>query len=69
MSVTYFVALPFVRSDDGAVPGQAQEAPNEPAAVRLAEILARNTEHGIPSPAAAWYGSGYSRIDLRRVAR
>jgi hypothetical protein len=45
MSVTYYVALPFIRSVDGLIPGQAQEAPNEPAAVRLAQALARNAEH------------------------
>lgn len=29
MSVTYFVALPFVRTEEGIAPAQAQEMPNE----------------------------------------
>ena len=29
MSVTYYVALPFLRADDAVVPGQGQEMPNE----------------------------------------
>jgi hypothetical protein len=41
MSVTYYVALPFVRTDEGIAPGQAQEMPNEPAAVRRAESMSR----------------------------
>jgi hypothetical protein len=34
MSVTYYVALPFVRTEDGVAPGEAQEMPNEGAAIR-----------------------------------
>jgi hypothetical protein len=45
MSVTYYVALPFLRADDAVVPGQGQEMPNERAAVRLAESMSRNPEH------------------------
>lgn len=45
MSVTYYVALPFIRSEDGVVPGQAQESPNEHSALRLAEAMARKPEH------------------------
>jgi hypothetical protein len=45
MSVTYYVALPFIRSDDGVVPGQAQESPNEHSALRLAEAMAQKPEH------------------------
>ncbi len=41
MSVTYYVALPFVRTEDGIAPGQAQEMPNEVAAIRRAESLSR----------------------------
>lgn len=37
MAVTYYVALPFVRAEDGMAPGQAQEMPNEQAAIRRAE--------------------------------
>ena len=42
MAVTYYVALPFVRADDGIAPGQAQEMPNEGAAVRRAESMSRD---------------------------
>ncbi|MGB6538629.1 MAG: hypothetical protein WBF58_22020 [Xanthobacteraceae bacterium] len=41
MSVTYYVALPFVRADDGFAPGEAQECPNEAAAIRRAEVMSR----------------------------
>jgi hypothetical protein len=42
MSVTYFVALPFVRTDEGIAAGQALEMPNESAAVRKAEVMSRD---------------------------
>jgi hypothetical protein len=45
MSVTYYVALPFGRSEDGISPGQAQELPNEVAAIRRAEALARHPDN------------------------
>jgi hypothetical protein len=41
MSVTYYVALPFIRTEEGVAPGEAQEMPNEGAAVRRAESMAR----------------------------
>ena len=40
MSVTYYVALPFIRGE-AIIPGQ----PNEPAAIRLAEMMSRKPEH------------------------
>jgi hypothetical protein len=46
MSVTYFVALPFVETEDGMLAaGQAQECPNEGMAIRRAEALAAKPEH------------------------
>ncbi|AMN43193.1 hypothetical protein [Rhodoplanes sp. Z2-YC6860] len=45
MSVTYYVALPFGRSEDGISPGQAQELPNEVAAIRRAEALSRHPDN------------------------
>lgn len=42
MFVTYYAALPFVRSEDGSASGQAQECPNEQSAIRRAEALARD---------------------------
>ena len=45
MSVTYFVALPFVQSEEGIAPGQAQEVPNEHSAIIKAEALSRKPEN------------------------
>jgi hypothetical protein len=42
MAVTYYVALPFIRTEDGAAPGAAQEMPNERAAIRRAESMSRD---------------------------
>jgi hypothetical protein len=39
--VTYFVALPFVASDDGVAPGEATECFNPTAVVVRAEALSR----------------------------
>ena len=41
MSVTYYVALPFVPTEEGIAAGQAQECPNEGSAIRYAEALSR----------------------------
>ena len=46
MFVTYYVALPFVRTEDGMVAGQAQECPNETSAVRRAENMSGQAENG-----------------------
>jgi hypothetical protein len=42
MSVTYYVTLPLIRTEDGVAPGEAQEMPSESAAIRRAEAMARN---------------------------
>ena len=42
MSVTYYVAIPFVKTEDGCAAGEAKELPNEGAAIRYAESLSRN---------------------------
>jgi hypothetical protein len=42
MSVTYYVALPFLRTEDGVAPGEAQEMQSESAAIRRAEAMARD---------------------------
>ncbi len=42
MAVTYYVALPFVRTEDGTAPGEAQECPSENAAIRRAEGMSRD---------------------------
>jgi hypothetical protein len=46
MSVTYYVALPFVRTEEGVAPGEAQEMPNEGAAIRRAESMSRDPSNG-----------------------
>ena len=45
MSVTYYVALPFVRTKDGMAAGHAQEMPNESAAIRRAEATSRDSSN------------------------
>ena len=42
MSVTYYVALPFLRTEEGVAAGQGQECPNEGAAMRKAESMSRD---------------------------
>src|SRR5262245_6761919 len=42
MSLTYFVALPFLQTEEGIAAGQAVECPNEPSALRRAEGMARS---------------------------
>ena len=40
MAVTYYVALPFIRTEDGTAPGEAQESQSEAAAIPAGEIPA-----------------------------
>jgi len=42
MSVTYYVALPFVKTEDGIAAGQAQECPSALEANRKAEAMSRD---------------------------
>jgi hypothetical protein len=42
MSLTYYVALPFVKSDDGTVPGQAMECQSESQALTRASAMSRD---------------------------
>lgn len=42
MSLTYYVAIPFVASDDGVAPGQAMECQSESQAVSRAGAMARD---------------------------
>jgi hypothetical protein len=55
MSVTYYVALPFVRTEEGVAAGEAQEMPNEGAAIRRAEAMSRDAANAgaLASSAAA----------------
>jgi hypothetical protein len=43
--VTYFVALPFIPSDDGMAPGEATECFSSTSAVTRAEALSRKPVH------------------------
>ena len=42
MSTTYYVALPFVRTEDGSAAGQAVECRSAPEANRKAEAMTRD---------------------------
>jgi hypothetical protein len=42
VSLTYYVALPFVRSDDGAAAGQAMECQSESQALIRASAMSRD---------------------------
>jgi hypothetical protein len=42
MPVTYYVALPFVRTEDGIAAGQGQECPSEMSAIRRADAMSRD---------------------------
>ena len=42
MAVTYYVALPFMRTEEGVAPGEGKEMPNERAAIRQAEAMSRD---------------------------
>ena len=44
MSVTYYVALPFLRDEDGVAAGEAKECQSEFAAIRLAEAMSRGVD-------------------------
>jgi hypothetical protein len=41
MPVTYYVALPFVETEEGVSPGQAQECHTDISAIRRADVLSR----------------------------
>ena len=53
MPATYYVALPFIRTEDGTAPGEAQECPSEAAAIRRAEGMSRNPANAPRKPPAA----------------
>ena len=42
MAVTYYVALPFSRTESGSAAGEAQECQSEGAAIRRAEAMSRD---------------------------
>lgn len=42
MSLTYYVALPFVRFEDGSAAGQAMECQSESLALSCADAMSRD---------------------------
>jgi hypothetical protein len=42
MSLTYYVAIPFLRSEEGSAPGQAQECQSEGQALSRAGAMSRD---------------------------
>jgi hypothetical protein len=42
MPVTYYVALPFIRTEEGIAAGQGQECPTETSAIRRAGSMSRD---------------------------
>ena len=52
MAITYYVALPFIRTEDGTAPDEAQECQSESAAIRRAEGMSRD-----PANAGPWHSS------------
>ena len=59
MAATYYVALPFIRTEDGAAPGEAQECQSEAAAIRRAEGMSRDPagRPNIKAPIGAGLGA------------
>lgn len=45
MSITYYVALPFIPGEEGPMPGEAKDCLTESMAIRLAEGLSRKPEN------------------------
>lgn len=45
MSVTYYVALPFVRTEDGTAAGQAMECQSEAQALSRAVAMSRDPQN------------------------
>jgi hypothetical protein len=45
MPVTYYVALPFIETEEGPAPGEAKECQSSGAAIRMAEALAHKPGH------------------------
>jgi hypothetical protein len=66
MAMTWYVALPFVRTEEGAAPGEAQEMPNEGAAIRRAESMSRDPANAgalaFKRSAHRDFGRGYTWI-------
>jgi len=46
MAITYYVALPFVRTENGVAPGEGKEMPNERPAILQAEAMSRDPANG-----------------------
>lgn len=67
-AVTYFVALPFNRNDEGdLVAGEAQECQTETAAIRRAESMARTSAGAVAFARTGDPGSG--EFEAARILR
>jgi hypothetical protein len=64
MSLTYYVALPFVRSDDGTAPGQAMECQSEGQALSRAGAMSRDPAN---AGAIAFKRSGDPLLEISRT--
>jgi hypothetical protein len=70
MSVTYFVALPFINSEEGPLPGEAMECPNEGTALLRAEAMSRKEgnvgalvqANRRPEPGKFWRGDSAQNV-------
>jgi hypothetical protein len=60
MAVTYYVALPFIRTEDGVALGEAQQCQSEGTAIRRAEGMSRD-----PANAGA---VAFKRAGIRTLA-
>ncbi len=45
MPLTYYVALPFIQTEECLVPGEPQECQSEPSAIRRAEAMSRDPKY------------------------
>jgi hypothetical protein len=54
MSTTYYVAHPFLKTDDGIATGEAQEMPSAAAAVRRQSDVSRSPQCGRASFQTLW---------------
>jgi hypothetical protein len=59
MAVTLYVALPFLKTEDGVAPSQAQEMPSQRAALLRAESMSRDPAN---AGTLAFKRSGYPNI-------
>jgi len=57
--MVYYVALPFIRVEDGLAPGEAVECPSGAAAIRRAQVMSANEANA--GVLEAIVGNGHER--------